>query len=311
MTDQTRRHRASGRPLEPAFAMSVDVEDYFQVQAFAGYAPRDQWDRYPSRVVANTRRVLDLLDRAGATATFFTLGCVARSHPGLVREIAARGHEVASHGVDHRMITELSPAEFRAQAAESKSLLEDLAGHPVIGYRAPSYSIGSSTLWALEILVECGYSYDSSIYPIRRRRYGYPEGPLVPAPIAAGKGTIAEFPMPTLALGPVRLPVLAGAYLRLFPAWLSMHALRSHAACGTPVVVNVHPWELDPTQPTIGPSRRHTWTHYARLGATEGILRRIVSSARFRTIAERLRDLGLLAAETGSGRAASPAPGRN
>ena len=291
--------------------MSVDVEDYFQVQAFAGYAPRAEWGRYPSRVVANTRRVLDVLDRAGATATFFTLGCVARAHPELVREIAARGHEVASHGVDHRMITELSPAEFRAQAIESKSLLEDLAGHAVTGYRAPSYSIGSSTLWALEILLKCGYAYDSSIYPIRRRRYGFPGGPVVPARIAAGKGTIAEFPMSTLALGPVRLPVLAGAYLRLFPAWLSMVALRAHAASGTPVVVNVHPWELDPQQPTIGPSRRHTWTHYARLGATEEILLRVASSARFRPLAERLRDLGLLPAENGGARADASSPNRN
>jgi polysaccharide deacetylase family protein (PEP-CTERM system associated) len=297
MTDQTSPHRASGRPFEPAFAMSVDVEDYFQVQAFARYVPRDEWERYPSRVLANTRRVLDLFDDAGAKATFFTLGCVARAHPELVREIASRGHEVASHGVDHRMITELSPAEFRLQAIESKSLLEDLAGHAVLGYRAPSYSVGASTLWALEILLECGYAYDSSIYPIRRRRYGYPEGPVVPARIAAGagKGTIAEFPMPTLALGPLRLPVLAGAYLRLLPSWLSMRALEAHAASGTPVVVNVHPWELDPEQPTIGPSRRHTWTHYARLSATERILRRVAGGARFRSVADRLRELGLLA----------------
>ncbi|HET9951494.1 MAG TPA: XrtA system polysaccharide deacetylase [Candidatus Eisenbacteria bacterium] len=296
MTDQTSPHRASGRPSEPAFAMSVDVEDYFQVQAFARYVPRDEWERHPSRVVANTERVLDLFDRAGAKATFFTLGCVARAHPGLVREIAARGHEVASHGVDHRMITELSPAEFRLQAVDSKALLEDLAGHPVIGYRAPSYSVGASTLWALEILLECGYAYDSSIYPIRRRRYGYPGGPVVPARIPAGAGsrTIAEFPMPTLALGPVRLPVLAGAYLRLLPSWLSMMALRTHAANGIPVVVNVHPWELDPDQPTIGPSRGRTWTHYTRLAATERILGLVAGAARFRSIADRLRELGLL-----------------
>jgi len=300
MTDQTNPHRASGRTSEPAFAMSVDVEDYFQVQAFARFVPRGDWDRYPSRVVVNTRRVLDLFDQSGAKATFFTLGCVARAHPELVREIASRGHEVASHGVDHRMITELSPAEFRLQAIESKSLLEDLAGHPVIGYRAPSYSIGASTLWALEILVECGYAYDSSIYPIRRRRYGYPEGPVRPARMStgSGKGTIAEFPMSTLALGPLRLPVLAGAYLRLLPSWLSMHALRAHAANGTPVVVNVHPWELDPEQPTIGPSRRHTWTHYTRLASAEGILRRVAGGARFRSIADRLRELGLLAEVT-------------
>lgn len=294
MIDAPTHETGAPRRTEPAFALSVDVEDYFQVQAFAAYAPRESWGRYPSRVVANTRRLLDLFDVAGAKGTFFTLGCVAREQPALVREIADRGHEVASHGVDHRMITELTPAEFRSQAVESKALLEDLSGQRVLGYRAPSYSVGKSTLWALEILVESGYEYDSSVYPIRRRRYGYPEGPLVPSRIPAGKGTIAEFPLPTLAVGPLRLPVLAGAYLRLFPSWLSLLALDRHAANGTPLVVNVHPWELDPEQPTVGPSRR-PWTHYARLGATERILRRVVSRARFRPVSDRLRELGLLA----------------
>jgi polysaccharide deacetylase family protein (PEP-CTERM system associated) len=292
MTDSTDRHDTSR--LEPAFALSVDVEDYYQVQAFAKFVPRETWDRHPSRVSANTRRLLDLFDAAGATATFFTLGCVARAEPQLVREIAARGHEVASHGVDHRMITELSPAEFRSQAVESKRRLEDLAGHAVIGYRAPSYSVGAATLWALAILRESGYEYDSSIYPIRRRRYGYPDGPRVPARMAAGTGTIAEFPLPTLAIGPMRIPVLAGAYLRLFPSWFSLRALDAHVASGTPLVVNVHPWELDPSQPTIGPSRRHTWTHYTRLHATEGILARVIRRARFRPVRDRLLELGLL-----------------
>jgi len=282
------------RRTEPAFAMSVDVEDYFQVQAFAEVAPRESWGRYPSRVVANTRRLLDLFDAVGARGTFFTLGCVAREQPALVREIADRGHEVASHGMDHRMITELTPAEFRSQAVESKALLEALSGQRVLGYRAPSYSVGKSTLWALEVLVESGYAYDSSVYPIRRRRYGYPEGPLAPARLAAGKGTIAEFPLPTIALGPIRLPVLAGAYLRLFPSWLSLGALDRHASSGTPLVVNVHPWELDPEQPAVGPTRR-PWTHYARLGATERILRRVLTRARFLPVADRLRELGLLA----------------
>ncbi|HEY6571941.1 MAG TPA: XrtA system polysaccharide deacetylase [Candidatus Eisenbacteria bacterium] len=282
------------RRTEPAFAMSVDVEDYFQVQAFAEVAPRESWGRYPSRVVANTRRLLDLFDAVGAKGTFFTLGCVAREQPALVREIADRGHEVASHGMDHRMITELTPAEFRSQAVESKALLEALSGQRVLGYRAPSYSVGKSTLWALEVLVESGYAYDSSVYPIRRGRYGYPEGPLVPARLAAGKGAIAEFPLPTMAVGPLRLPVLAGAYLRLFPSWLTLGALDRHATSGTPLVVNVHPWELDPEQPTVGPTRR-PWTHYARLGATERILRRVLTRARFLPVADRLRELGLLA----------------
>ncbi|HSQ59371.1 MAG TPA: XrtA system polysaccharide deacetylase [Acidobacteriota bacterium] len=292
---------------EPPFALSVDVEDYFQVQAFASRVPRASWGDFPSRVVANTTRLLDLFDETGARATCFTLGWVAREHPALVREIARRGHEVASHGMDHRMITELTHAEFRAQAVESKALLEDLAGHAVRGYRAPSYSVGRGTLWALEILAETGYAYDSSIYPIRRRRYGYPEGPTVPALLPAGKGTLAEFPMPTIGIGPARLPVLAGAYLRLFPSWISLAALARHAAARRPLVVNIHPWEIDPEQPTVTPPRRGPWTHYARLGSTERILREILRRGPFDTVASRLEELGLVTASP-PGRASASLP---
>ena len=287
--------RGVDRAPEAPFALSVDVEDYFQVQAFARYAPREEWARFPSRVERNTRLLLDLFDESGATATFFTLGWIARAHPGLVREIAARGHEVASHGMDHRMITELTPAAFRDQARDSRALLEDVGQKSVIGYRAPSYSVGRSTLWAIEALAECGYAYDSSVYPIRRRRYGYPEGPSDPARMAGATGaTLPEFPLPTISFGPIRVPVLAGAYLRLWPAWVSHYALERHRADRRAVIVNVHPWELDPEQPTVGPSRRATWTHYARLGSTAGILRSLLARAPFRDAATRLRELGLL-----------------
>jgi len=282
---------------DPVFALSVDVEDYFQVQAFADRVSRDDWDRYPSRVARNVDRLLDLFDESNAKGTFFVLGWVARRHPGVVRRIAERGHEVASHGVDHRMIHELSPAEFRSQAVESRILLEDLAGARVIGYRAPSYSVDRSTLWALEILRETGYEYDSSIYPIRRRRYGYPEGPSRPARMQAGRYDIAEFPLPTVPLGPLRVPVLAGAYLRLFPAWISVAAAGYHERRGLPLVVNVHPWEIDPGQPSVGVSRLQKWTHYARLGRTEGTLRHVLRGRSFATIAARLRGLGLLEQE--------------
>jgi polysaccharide deacetylase family protein (PEP-CTERM system associated) len=287
--------RGSDRAREAPFALSVDVEDYFQVQAFARYAPREEWSRYPSRVERNTRLLLDLFDETGATATFFTLGWIARAHPALVREIAARGHEVASHGMDHRMLTELTPDAFRDQARDSRALLQDLAQQPVIGYRAPSYSVGRSTLWAIEALADCGYEYDSSVYPIRRRRYGYPEGPTEPSRMAGETGaTLPEFPLPTISLGPIRIPVLAGAYLRLWPGWISRYALERHRADRRALILNVHPWELDPEQPTVGPSRRATWTHYARLDRTEGILRSLLSRAPFRDAATRLRDLGLL-----------------
>ena len=284
---------------EPPFALSVDVEDYFQVQAFVRYVPRQSWSDWPSRVERNTRRLLDVFDETGARATFFTLGWVARTYPALVREIAARGHEVASHGMHHQMLTEQTPRTFREDAAGSKAVLEDCCGEPVIGFRAPSYSVNRSTLWAIEVLAETGYRYDSSIYPIRRRRYGYPEGPTRPAMVASGSASLAEFPLPTVGVGPRRVPVLAGAYLRLLPSWATAAAAKWFRDRGEAVVVNVHPWEIDPDQPVVGPGRRHTWTHYARLHRTEPILRRVLASARFRDVATRLRELGLLEAAAG------------
>ena len=300
----------AGRPAvpgpDPPFALSVDVEDYYQVEAFARVVPRDEWDRFPSRVERNTDALLDLFDETGQRGTFFTLGWIARRQPALVKRIAARGHEVASHGMSHRMLTELTPALFQAEARDSKALLEDLSGTPVTGFRAPSYSVGEGTLWALEVLAGAGYTYDSSIYPIRRGRYGYPAGPLQPVRMSAGShGSIAEFPMPTVPFGPIRMPVLAGAYLRLFPRWVSLAATRWHRDRGLPFVANVHPWEIDPAQPTIGRSRLAAWTHYARLGRTEGTLRAVLRSAQFAPVAVRLRELGLLAGDAAPGAAAS------
>jgi len=287
---------------DPPFALSVDVEDYFQVQAFAARISREEWPNFPSRVERNVDRLLDLFDETGARGTFFVLGWIARRHPELVQRIARRGHEIASHGMTHRMITELTPAEFRVEAVDSRILLEDLAGSPVIGFRAPSYSVNRATLWALEVLRDAGYAYDSSVYPIRRRRYGYPEGPLGPARIPAGARDIAEFPLPTVPLGPLRFPVLAGAYLRLLPSWVSVEAARYHERHALPLVVNVHPWEIDPDQPPVGFSRLSKWTHYARLGRTEEILRRVLRLGRFETLAARLRQLGIMESREGNGR---------
>jgi len=296
------RERERPRVLEPPFALSVDVEDYFQVQAFARYVSRDDWERWPSRVEPNTRRLLDLFESAGATATFFTLGWVARRHPRLMRDIVARGHEVASHGMFHQMLTEQTPESFRVDARDSRALLEEVTGTRVVGFRAPSYSMNRATLWALDVLAETGYEYDSSVYPIRRRRYGYAEGPTRPAKLSTGRNEIAEFPLPTVGLGGMRIPVLAGAYLRLWPAWVTLSAERAHRKGGQPLVVNVHPWEIDPAQPTVGPGRLQTWTHYARLSRTESILRRVLARARYRDLATRLRELGLIDS--------APAPGR-
>lgn len=297
MTHEPPPGGGNGASAEPPLAMSVDVEDYYQVQAFARLISRESWSSYPSRVGANTRRLLDLFDETGATATFFILGWVARRDPGLVREIAARGHEVASHGMDHRMLTEMTPDEFRIDARDSRALLEDLAQTPVLGFRAPSYSVGKGTLWAIDVLAEQGYAYDSSVYPIRRRRYGYPEGPTRPAfLVGRGGARLVEFPLPTVPIGPFKLPVLAGAYLRLFPGWVSERALEYHLGRRMPLIVNVHPWEIDPSQPTVGPSRARAWTHYTGLRKTEAVLRATLRRGRFRDAATRLRELGLLPA---------------
>jgi polysaccharide deacetylase family protein (PEP-CTERM system associated) len=279
---------------EPAFAMSVDVEDYFQVQAFADLVPRADWDKWPCRVEANVDRILELMHDTRSLGTFFTLGWVASRYPAMVRRIAACGHEIGSHGMSHRMLTELTPAEMRAEALDSRHLLEDISGTRVEGYRAPSYTIDRRTLWALDVLVETGYTYDSSMFPIRGRRYGHPEGPTWPTRLPIGRTAIAEFPMTTIAVGPIRIPVLAGSYLRLLPAWVSMAAVRYQQLRNLPVVVNIHPWEIDPGQPTVGPSRRRAWSHYSRLGATAGTLRRVLGMAPFASVRERLRGLGVL-----------------
>ena len=286
--------RAASLPAEPALAMSVDVEEYFQVQAFAGRVPRADWDRWPSRVEANTERLLEVLGAAGARGTFFVLGCVAEKHPGVVRRIVAAGHEIGSHGMSHKMLTELSPDEMREEVRDSRRLLEDLSGTRVEGYRAPSYTVSPSTRWALDILLETGYTYDSSIFPIRGRRYGYPDGPTRPVRLSTAASAIAEFPMTTIGAGPLRIPLLAGSYLRLLPSWVSEAAVRYQLLRNLPLVVNIHTWEIDPDQPTIGPSRRSTWTHYARLGATAGTLSRVLRLGRFASIGLRLRELGLL-----------------
>jgi polysaccharide deacetylase family protein (PEP-CTERM system associated) len=276
------------------FAMSVDVEDYFQVQAFAGIVSPSDWERWPGRVEANVERLLSLLEETGAYATFFVLGWVATRYPKLVRRIAECGHEIGSHGMSHRMLTELSPAEVLAEARDSRLLLEDLSSTRVEGYRAPSYTINRHTRWALDALVEAGYCYDSSIFPIRGRRYGYPEGPAKPTRISTGASEIAEFPMTTIAIGPIRLPVLAGSYLRLLPTAVSVAAVHYHRFRKMPLVVNIHPWEVDPDQPTVGPSRLRAWSHYSRLGKTAGTLRRVLQMARFSSVGECLVALDLL-----------------
>jgi len=292
-------------------ALSVDVEDYFQVESLRRFCPRDRWPEFEDRTEASTHRVLDVLDAHQARATFFVLGWSAERHPGLVRQITQRGHEIASHGYAHELVTRQTPVEFRADVQRAKRLLEDLCGQPVVGYRAPSYTIVSSTRWALDILAQEGYLYDSSIFPIKRLRYGIPGAPRWPHQIDLGKGrTLVEYPLPTVKLGWINAPATGGAYLRLLPMSFQTRALKGLIKTRRPFVVNVHPWELDPEQPRFPVGARTKWTHYHNLNLTKNRLSAFLSLTKFRCQLDILRDLGFIAESMDEESVSSPLSNR-
>lgn len=245
-------------------ALSIDVEDYFQVSAFAPHVRRGDWDSMECRVERNIDRILGLLSDAGAKATFFTLGWVAERYPELVRRIADNGHELASHGFGHRRATEQSPDEFRADIALAKAILEDIGGREVRGYRAPSFSIGRSNPWAFDAIVEAGYRYSSSIYPIHHDHYGVPDAPRFAHEVRPG---LLEAPAATVRLFSVNWPAGGGGYFRLLPYVVSRWSLRRiNARDGKPAMFYFHPWELDPDQPRIaGPGFKTRFRHYVNL----------------------------------------------
>lgn len=256
-------------------ALTIDVEDYFQVNAFARYVQQDQWDTFPLRVDRNTRRILDLLDSFSIKATFFVLGWVAERLPALVKEICHRGHEVACHGYGHELIFMIGPERFRADIRRSKALLEDQCGIRINGYRAPSYSITKQSLWALEILVEEGFSYDSSIFPVMHDTYGIPDAERFPHKITTGSGTLLEFPLTTLPLSlgwkKLRLPIAGGGYLRLLPVKIIQQGIAAiNERERQPAVLYFHPWEIDPDQPRIRAGLKSRFRHYLNLDKTEG-----------------------------------------
>jgi polysaccharide deacetylase family protein (PEP-CTERM system associated) len=257
-------------------AMSVDVEDYYQVQAFAGCVARRDWDSLASRVERNTDRLLAQFERAGVTATFFTLGCVARRHPQMVRRIVAAGHELASHGWEHILVHDQGPEAFAADVRQTKALLEDLGGVAVSGYRAATFSIGKRTPWAFDVLAEQGYRYSSSIYPVHHDLYGMPDAPR--APFRPTAGPLWEIPMTTLRVMQRNLPCSGGGYFRLLPYWLFRLALaRVNRIEGRPGIFYLHPWEIDPDQPRIHQAGRLSkFRHYVNLGKTEGRLDRLL-----------------------------------
>ncbi len=268
-------------------AMTIDVEDYFQVSAFEGRLDRSQWHTFESRVCRNTERLLDIFDEHDTRATFFVLGWVAEQFPEVVRAIHERGHELASHGYAHRLIYETSPEEFRDDLRRSRAVLEAAAGVPILGYRAPSFSVTNRSLWALDVLVEEGYLYDSSIYPVHHDRYGIPDWPRFAHQVKRPGGSLWEFPGSTVRIAGMNLPIGGGGYFRLLPyGWTKRGITRVNTLEGRPTVFYLHPWEIDPDQPRIPTDTLTQFRHYRNLGRTEDRLRRLLRQFRFGMMSE-------------------------
>jgi polysaccharide deacetylase family protein (PEP-CTERM system associated) len=281
-----------------ANVLTVDVEDYYHVSAFDGVLPRSAWQSLESRVCANTHRLLDIFDEFGVRGTFFVLGLVGEQHPQLVRDIAGRGHEIASHGYAHRLVYDQTPRQFAEDVRKAKALLEDACGCEVAGYRAPSYSITPRSLWAIDVLLQQGYRYDASIFPIRHDRYGIPVSERHPYAIRRGGGTMMEVPGSTTRIGPINLPIAGGGYFRLLPyGWTRWGINRVNQREGRPAVFYLHPWEIDPGQPRLTIGRLGTLRHYRNLGETERRLRMLLAEFRFgpmdALLADSRRDVGL------------------
>jgi polysaccharide deacetylase family protein (PEP-CTERM system associated) len=255
-------------------AMTVDVEDYFHVTAFADALDRARWPSLESRVERNTMRLLELFARHDVHITFFVLGWVAQRFPGLIRELHRAGHEIACHGMTHELVYKQSPGTFRQETQSAKALLEELTGAKVRGYRAATYSITARSLWALEILEELGFEYDSSVFPVRHDLYGIPGASRWPFRVASGR--LVEIPLTTVNVAGQSLPCAGGGYFRLLPYRFFRWALRRVNAEGLPAVFYLHPWEIDPQQPRIGASWRSRFRHYTNLHRTESRLERLL-----------------------------------
>jgi polysaccharide deacetylase family protein (PEP-CTERM system associated) len=272
-------------------ALTIDVEDYFQVNAFAPYVERNSWDSFPLRVRDNVARLLDLLDEYGVKATFFVLGWVAERLPEVVKEIQVRGHEIACHGYGHELIYRIGQQRFREDIRRAKEVLEDITGVAVRGYRAPTYSITSKSLWAFDILIEEGFSYDSSVFPVYHDTYGMPDAPRFPYTVERAGGTIEEFPLSTLPLELAgcryQLPIAGGGYLRLLPVALIKWGIeRVNNLEGKPAVLYLHPWEIDPGQPRIKSNWKSRFRHYNNLSKTEAKLRYLLKGLRYGTMGQ-------------------------
>ncbi len=267
-------------------ALTIDVEDYFQVSNFASIIPHKTWKNYELRAVKNVKKILAILDEYNIKATFFVLGWLAERIPELVEEIFEKGHEIASHGYTHQVLYEQGPYWFRIDIARSKHILEEITGSQVNGYRAPSFSINNKTLWALKILSEEGYKYDSSIFPIQDHdRYGMPDAnPFLHLIKLDGKDTLVEFPLSTtMALGR-RFPIAGGGYLRLLPYAFMRWGIKRTNKQGFPAIVYLHPWELDPGQPRVKVDWMTRFRHYGNIPKVEGRLRHLLHDFKFSTV---------------------------
>ena len=293
--DQPLQTSSSRAPLN---AFTVDVEDYFHVAALAAAVPRESWSSRECRVEQNMEQLLALLAERGVTGTFFVLGWVAERYPRLVRRIAAAGHEVACHGYSHQLIYEQTLEAFREETARAKHLLEDALGAPVHGYRAASFSVIRRTLWALDTLIDLGFHYDSSIFPIRHDRYGIPDASPEPGRVTAPSGReLVEFPMVPASVFGMKVPVCGGGYFRIFPYWLTRAGLRQINRRGRAFPFYLHPWEIDPEQPRIRVGALSRFRHYTNLHRCEARLHRVLTEFPFAPMREVLQARGLFSAE--------------
>lgn len=285
---------------QPINALTVDVEDYYQVEAFTDVVRREDWPNWESRVVRNTQILLETFAHHNVRGTFFILGYVAEKHPEIVREISRAGHEIACHSYHHQLVYAQTPEEFRQDLRRAKQQLEDLTGTAVLGYRAPSYSITAQSLWALDILIEEGFAYDSSIFPVHHDRYGMPEAERFPHILSRPAGEIIEFPPSTVRLGGVNWPISGGGYFRLFPyflfrrGWQIIQHREAEAA-----IFFLHPWEIDPAQPIVPGKRINIWRHRVNLKYTQKKLERLLADFSFAPVKQVLaqRNLELPARE--------------
>ncbi len=276
---------------ETPHAFTVDVEEYFHVNAFDRSVTRDDWTTLPSRAGRSVDELLEMLARHDATGTFFVLGWLAERHPDIPRRIAAAGHEIGSHGWWHRRVTTLTPDRFREEVRDCKRRLEDLTGQPVVGFRAPSFSILPPVEWAYDVLIEEGYAYDSSVFPIRRRNYGNPNACPDPHAVTRPAGTLIEFPMATRSVAGLRFPGAGGAYLRLLPFAMTRGTLREYSRQGKTAIFYTHPWEIDLDQPRLEVPLVSRIRHYGGLARTRPRLERLLAEFRFASIAECHGDL--------------------